>query len=48
MFDAPINYENPEEVAELMAWHLSQIFRATFKSRMVKEIENLKHQKLVG
>ena len=45
---APINYENPEEVVELMAWHLSQVFRATFKSKIERELENLKTQKLVS
>jgi len=50
-FDKPkgaeIDYENPKEVAELMAWHLARIFRAAFKDKMEREVEKLKNQILM-
>ena len=39
---AEIDYEKPEEVAELVAWHLAKIFRATFKKKLNMEVEKLK------
>lgn len=30
------------EVAELMAWHLAKIFRATLKKKLKREVEKLK------
>lgn len=39
---AGIDYENPNEVAELTAWHLAKIFRATFKKKLDREVEKLK------
>ena len=45
-FDKPkgasIDYENPNKVAELMAWHLARIFRATFKRKLEREVEKVK------
>jgi hypothetical protein len=40
---APIDYENPNEVAELMAWHLARIFRATFRKKLKREIGKLEN-----
>ena len=48
-FDKPkgagIDYENPNEVAELTAWHLAKIFRATFRKKLDREAEKLKIQR---
>ena len=49
-FDKPrgggIDYENPDEVVELMAWHLARIFKATFRKKLDKEVGKLKSEKL--
>jgi len=42
---ASIDYENPQEVADLMAKHLGKIFRAIFKQKMEQEIEKLKQRR---
>jgi len=39
---APIDYENPEEVANLMAKHLAKVFIATHKRKIEKELDKLR------
>lgn len=44
---AEIDYEDPKEVAEFIAWHLARIFRATFREKLIKEVEKLKQNREV-
>ena len=39
---APIDYEDPIQVRDLMAKHLAKIFLATHKKKIKKELDNIK------
>lgn len=42
---AQIDYENPQDVADLMAKHLSKILGIAFKKKIEQAIDDLKQRK---